>query len=136
MLIILNYFKLKEDIKKYNFNDKQAQYMIGRLRSMDKGIKKSFGIWYSKGAYPEYSIEDFTVQELIEEGKMNPFNAFLTLDWLKKDPEVAKRSLIRLKDNVIMTDPEDKIADKYKSQMKQEADEDSEDIEIDDDVRE
>lgn len=136
MLIILNYFQLKDSIKEYGFNDKQAQHVISRLRKMDKQIKKSFGIWYTKKIYPEYSIENFTVEELVTEAKMNPFNAFLTFDWLKKEPEVAKKSLIRLKNKVVSNTGEDKLAEKCKSIVNQQPEEEAKDLEIDTDSEE
>jgi len=133
MLMILSYFKLKDRIKEYGFNDKQAQYTVSRLRRMDKQIKKSFGIWFTKGDLPEYSIENFTVADLINEVKMNPINAFLTLDWLKKEPDTAKKSLLLLKDRVLNSECGDKAADKYKKAPATDLEEDINDLEIDTD---
>lgn len=131
MLMILNYFKLKDKIKEYGFTDKQAQYAITRLRKLDKQIKKSFGIWFTKGNLPEYGIENFTVSELINEVKINPINAFLTFDWLKKDPDAAKKSLLQLKDKVLNSECGSEVADKYKKALETEQTEDAEDLEVD-----
>lgn len=50
--------------------------------------------WLLGMGLPKDSIEGVTVPFLVSEG-YKPMNAFIIMDWLEKDPEAAKYSLVR-----------------------------------------
>jgi hypothetical protein len=129
--MFINYFKLKAYIKNLGFDDYQAKETIKKIRKMDKELKQSFIAWFNKGILPEYEIENFAVQELVDKGKMNEIKAFLYMDWLKKDPNTAKKALSKLTDMIVVS-PElkNKLEEKLsESSKKEEAEaEDTSDI--------
>jgi hypothetical protein len=125
--LIIHYFSLKNYIIEQGFSAKEAQYTIGRIRKMDKQIKKSFILWFNKGILPKYSIENITFNELIEELKMNEINAFLFINWLNKEPEAAKKAILRLRCEV-KGNVNDEITDEIKKNLNPEAPECEDDI--------
>jgi hypothetical protein len=56
-------------------------------------VKDAFTTWWQDGTLPFLEVEDYSVSTLIEEHDMNPIAAFLTLDWLAREPHLAKKSL-------------------------------------------
>lgn len=68
---------------------------ITKLEQLDQVIKDSFASWVENGTKPEIEIEGYSFQMLVDSYGMKPVGAFLTLNWLTKDPESALRSLKR-----------------------------------------
>lgn len=104
MFMFVNYFKLKHYIKDLGYDDYEVKETIKSIRKMDKEIKNSFLLWFNKGILPDYEIENFNMQELTEKIKMNEINAFLYMDWLKKEPRIAKKALSKPVDTIVISD--------------------------------
>lgn len=68
---------------------------ITKLELLNPVIKDSFDSWIAKGTTPDIEIEGYSFQMLVDSYGMKPVGAFLTLNWLTKDPETALRSLKR-----------------------------------------
>ena len=66
-----------------------------KLEKLQPEILSAFTQWLSDGKTPSISIENFSFQDLTMKFGMTPVGAFITLDWLVREPEKAKRSLER-----------------------------------------
>ena len=58
---------------------------ILRIRKMDKEIRLAL-FEYLKGNEPDIVIEDVSFKELQEDEELTPIQAFLFLDWVKREP--------------------------------------------------
>lgn len=116
-MIIINYYKLKASMMDIGYQTHEAKEAIKKIRVMNKDLKKEFGMWYKKGIEPTIVIEGVTISNLEETCGMNKIKAFLFMDWLIRDPDLAKKALSKTVDVVIVTD-EDRQA--LKEQLEKE----------------
>jgi len=105
-LNLIKYTGLKRRIMDCGITGRGALRVIRQIRRMDPQIKKSFGRWYNYNEVPKEQIHGITFDMLTDNFRMNGFNAFLTLDWLKKEPMEAKAALGCALDNVITAEAE------------------------------
>lgn len=56
-------------------------------------VKTAFILWVEDKKLPELSVEGYTFDFLTSKMEMQPVGAFITLDWLIRDPEKAKNAL-------------------------------------------
>ena len=68
---------------------------VTKIQSFDHRLKTMFLEWVETKKEPQFIIEGYSYEKLTREFKMNPIGAFVTLDWLIKEPEAALRSLNR-----------------------------------------
>lgn len=66
---------------------------IMKLNNLAVPIKSSFENWYQTGIIPADKIDGYDFLVLTHSFHMKPVGAFLTLDWLIKEPEKAKIAL-------------------------------------------
>lgn len=66
---------------------------INKLVNLSEPIKTSFENWYLSGELPVFELSGYTYQQLVSDFKMKPVGAFLTLDWLLREPYEAKIAL-------------------------------------------
>ena len=64
-----------------------------KIEKFQPEIAKAFEQWVNTGAYPELTIEGYTFTYLVNNMNMKPVGAFITLDWLIREPEEAKKAL-------------------------------------------
>lgn len=73
------------------------EYMLettaDKVENMNKSLKEAFEDWANNGTIPTIEVEGWSYNRLIEKYNMRPVAAFLALDWLKRDPEKATKSL-------------------------------------------
>ena len=100
--MLINYFSLKKRIESCEISKNNSIKIIRDIRKMDPGLKKAFGKWYKSGIIPKEYIEGITFDMLVNSFQMNGFNAFLTLDWLKREPLEAKAALGRAIDTIVV----------------------------------
>ena len=87
----------KEQI--YNFLKDQGypEFMrentYAKIVNFQPEIAGAFEEWMTSGASPTIAIEGFDFNYLVKEMKMKAIGAFITLDWLLREPEQAKRAL-------------------------------------------
>lgn len=83
---IIEYAKLYKKVKEYS-NGKHwiDLYNLWKLRNLDAELKEALLIWLEDGV-PTVVIHDVSFVELITSESMNPIQAFLYLDWLKREP--------------------------------------------------
>lgn len=75
------------------------EYMIeqtsDKMDNLENEIKEAFEKWYRDGTIPTIKLEGYSYQDLVNQFGMKPVGAFITLDWLKREPEKAARALER-----------------------------------------
>jgi hypothetical protein len=82
-------------LKEENYPAHMLDKTIEKLEKLQPEILSAFTQWLSDGKTPSISIENFSFQDLTMKFGMTPVGAFITLDWLVREPEKAKRSLER-----------------------------------------
>lgn len=96
-----------------------SQYLIGEgyspaevlnlyreMKALDPQVRGWVIDWFYGGGFPKEITEGVTAQYLVEEVGMKPLNAFIALDWLKKDPAAAKYALTHARAPLPMEDAE------------------------------
>jgi len=72
----------------------QADGVAEKIQKLSPEIYSAFEEWFNTGKISEIEVEGYTVASLRAKKKqMNAVGAFLTLDWLKREPEKAKFAL-------------------------------------------
>lgn len=84
----------------YGYSVSGAQVVADKLHTCDQTILRAFKEWWETGELPELTVEGYSVSKLIKEHNMKAPAAFLTLDWLLREPEKAKASLRKGHDKV------------------------------------
>lgn len=79
-----------EKLKEMNYPESNIIPMVNELSNLSEKIVPDFLRWLSGETNISLSIEGFSFEELTEDHELNSIAAFLTLDWLDKEPEVAK----------------------------------------------
>jgi hypothetical protein len=70
-----------------------ARLVAEKLARCQPWIREAFCAWWEAGTLPNLTVEGYTAQTLIEKHRMQPIAAFLTLDWLAREPALATASL-------------------------------------------
>lgn len=66
-----------------------------KVENFSPQLKEAFENWVEYGEEPTLEMEGYSYHILIEKFKMNPIGAFVTLDWIHREPELAVKSLKR-----------------------------------------
>ena len=82
-------------ITRFGYPKSGANLISSKLVHLQQPIKSAFKDWWLLGEKPNAEIEGYTFESLMESHGMNPIAAFLTLDWLIREPQRAKESLNR-----------------------------------------
>lgn len=90
-------------VAELGYSDRGASLVADRLEVSDVRIRASFLKWWNSGHIESVEVEGYGVQQLMREHQFNPIAAFLTLDWLIKEPGNAKAALARGHDRVQLT---------------------------------
>ncbi|MCF0185546.1 MAG: hypothetical protein HUJ98_03545 [Bacteroidaceae bacterium] len=64
-----------------------------KIMNLQPTVANAFDQWLNHGVNPDLSIEGYTFMHLVSKMNMQPIGAFLTLDWLMRDPDKAKLAL-------------------------------------------
>ena len=84
----------KRIIDDFDCKENQADGVVEKIIALAPHIAAAFEEWYNTGIVKEIDIEGYNVASLRSKKKnMNIIGAYLTLDWLYREPEVAKRAL-------------------------------------------
>ena len=81
-------------------NEQALEEIITKINKMDKDIYDALLKFLETGEHQEISSGSYSLSELMRSHSMNALGAYLTLDWLRKDPENAEKSLNKGHDNV------------------------------------
>ena len=74
--------------------ESQAAGVVEKITKLSPEIYQAFEEWFNTGKISEIEVEGYTVASLRAKKKqLNVVGAFLTLDWLKREPTKAKFAL-------------------------------------------
>ena len=77
------------------YPEKQAILVASNLQTLDPTLKDGLTSWLADQTETDYLIEGFKLSELKRKFDMTYPAALLTMDWLIKEPELAKKSIQR-----------------------------------------
>lgn len=84
--------KLKDYlIEKYDYPAFMVERTLEKVKKLDLEIYTELENWFESGKLSGIEVGGYTVKMLIDKYKMTEVGAFLTLDWLKREPEEAKK---------------------------------------------
>ena len=84
---------IKKELQSEGYPEFMIDRTINKINTFSGTISEAFNDWMSNGKEPSIVVEDYSYTELIEKYSMTSIGAFITLDWLVKDPEKAKKAL-------------------------------------------
>ena len=88
---------MKEEIVKIlierGYPEKQAVSAASNLLNVDNQLQNGLHLWLTIGKETDYQIEGFKLSKLKQKFDMTYPAALLTIDWLIKEPELAKKSI-------------------------------------------
>jgi hypothetical protein len=89
-------------ISEFGYPEKGAELIADKLYACNSIIQQAFWDWWQSGLIPEnLSVAGYSMERLMREHAMKPIGAFLTLDWLLREPDQAIKSLKHGHDRVI-----------------------------------
>lgn len=80
---------------KESYSEFMIEQTVSKIENLEPEIKEAFELWLSDGTIPKITLEGYSFKDLIHQYGMKPIGAFITLDWLKKEPEKAAKALER-----------------------------------------
>jgi len=75
------------------YPDDKVGILLGSLNKMSPLIKFGLEEYLKNGSNLDINLLGYSINELTTKHGMNPFAAYLTLDWIVRDPEKATASL-------------------------------------------
>lgn len=78
-----------------NCPEVQVDAMANKILCFKPQILASFEQWTYDGAFPELEMEGYTIKLLCDDYGLHPIGAFVTLDWLSREPDKATAALRR-----------------------------------------
>ena len=89
-------------ISEFGYPKVGAQQVADKLAACNPTIKAACWRWWQTSALDAaLESEGYTLSRLMNEHGMKPVAAFLTLDWLAREPGAARASLARGHDRII-----------------------------------
>ena len=87
-------------IAEFGYPAEGARIVAEKIAACGPQVRAAFAMWWQTGELTDLEIEGYTVERLMAEHNMKPIAAFLTLDWLGREPEKARASLRRGHDRI------------------------------------
>lgn len=81
--------KLREE----GYPDFMLEKTADKIEVFNPDIATKFSEFCIQGTHPEIEIEGYNYKNLVEKFGMKSISAFITLDWLIREPEKAKEAL-------------------------------------------
>lgn len=85
--------KIKEILVEEQYPEFMHESTINKIERFTPAVKDVFNEWCSSNKNPDFSVEGFSFCDLVAKWGMKPIGAFITLDWLIREPEKAKAAL-------------------------------------------
>ena len=80
-------------ISEYSYSEKSAPVVFKKIELMDQEIREAFEEYLINKETTDLSVGNYDYEQLIQSYNMTPIAAFLTLDWLKREPKAAEKML-------------------------------------------
>ena len=87
--------RIIEILKEQGYPTFMLEKTADKVENLSLPLKESFSLWVESGREPSLSIKGYSYSILIEKFKMKPVGAFITLDWIMREPEKAIENLNR-----------------------------------------
>jgi len=87
--------QILEELQKEQYPEFMIENTIKKIENMNPEIKEALFCWIDKKECSDLIIAGYSFSNLVERKGMKPIGAFLTLDWLTREPEKAKAALKR-----------------------------------------
>lgn len=100
----INYRELEEYLQRNDYASSDISQLSDAIKEMDPDSQAWVAEWLQNGLLPEIEIEGITADFLIHQCGYQPLNAFITLDWLKKDPQEAKYFILKIPSSISPSD--------------------------------
>jgi len=85
--------RIIEILKEQGYPTFMLEKTADKVENLSQPLKESFSLWVESGIEPSLSIKGYSYSILIEKIKMKPVGAFITLDWIMREPEKAIESI-------------------------------------------
>lgn len=94
--IVLKYISLRRRMMNapYFYTSKQVMHTVWRLLHVAPEIQEAFIVWFEHGIEPNLQYGDLSYADIRYYMKFNEFNAFLYMDYAKRNPEEARIGLL------------------------------------------
>lgn len=93
--MIMDKQMIENILKEEQYPDYMLEKTIEKVERFAPTVMEVFEEWSKSKKEPAISIEGFSFHQLIVEYRMKPIGAFITLDWLLRDPQKAVAALKR-----------------------------------------
>ena len=80
-------------LKEEGYPDFILEKTADKIEAFSPETATKFYEFCIQGTTPEIEVEGYNYKSLVEEYGMKPVGAFITLDWLIREPEKAKEAL-------------------------------------------
>lgn len=84
-----------EILREEAYPEYMIEQTVRKIENFEPEIKDAFELWLSEGIVPKIKFEGYSFKDLVHQYGMKPVGAFITLDWLKRDPQNAVNALKR-----------------------------------------
>lgn len=84
----------------FGYPEKGASLVADKIVKLDTMLSSRFHGWWTEGIIEDVNIHGYSIERLQSEHGMNTIAAFLTLDWLLREPERATHSLRKGHDKI------------------------------------
>ena len=82
-------------LKEQGYPEFMLEKTADKVAAFEPIIATAFKSFCAEGKVPDIVIEGYDYNILVSEFSMKPVGAFITLDWLVREPEKAKEALIK-----------------------------------------
>jgi hypothetical protein len=83
-------------INELNYTKYEAEVTSADLIKLDQSLQPALLLWLKDRTVSDLKMYDFSVLKLMEEKKFTFPASLIALDWLIKDPETARKALLRM----------------------------------------
>ena len=94
------------------YSEIRAKRTISALRRSDSCILEAFLRWFYTSKFPKETLYGVNVKALCDRRSLDPVTAFLTVDWVAREPQAAKKALSTGHDSLILKDEDARYIEK------------------------
>lgn len=82
-------------IEEKNYDRVQTERLMPQIDALPEEIKKALEEWLQNGTLTSPEYHGYTVEKILyEKPDMTVVGAYLTLDWIRKDPKTAIKAVV------------------------------------------
>ena len=86
--VLVNY------LENHGIDSVYSHEMAQKIEKANKNIYNAVVDYIEKGIEPTISVEGYSCKQLMQQFNMSVIAALLTLDWLLREPELAKQAIL------------------------------------------